>query len=54
MLGELEIRRARAAAEQTMGAKFTIKTFHDQVLEDGGVPLTFLSAKIKGWADANK
>ncbi len=54
MLGELEIRRARAAAEQTMGAKFNIKTFHDQVLEDGGVPLTFLSAKIKGWADANK
>ena len=54
MLGELEIRRARASAEQTMGAKFNIKTFHDQVLEDGGVPLTFLSAKIKGWADANK
>jgi uncharacterized protein (DUF885 family) len=54
MLGELEIRRARAAAEQTMGAKFNIKTFHDQVLEDGGVPLTFLSAKIKGWADASK
>jgi uncharacterized protein (DUF885 family) len=54
MLGELEIRRARAAAEQTMGAKFNIKAFHDQVLEDGGVPLTFLAAKIKGWADANK
>jgi uncharacterized protein (DUF885 family) len=54
MLGELEIRRARDAAQQTMGAKFDIKAFHDQVLEDGGVPLTFLSAKIKAWADANK
>ena len=54
MLGELEIRRARAAAQQTMGPKFDIKAFHDQVLEDGGVPLTFLSAKIKAWAEANK
>jgi uncharacterized protein (DUF885 family) len=54
MLGELEIRRARGAAEQTMGTKFEIKAFHDQVLQDGGVPLTFLSAKIKGWAEANK
>ena len=54
MLGELEIRRARDEAQQTMGAKFDIKAFHDQVLEDGGVPLTFLSAKIKAWADANK
>jgi uncharacterized protein (DUF885 family) len=50
MLGMLEIRKARQAAEQTMGARFDIKAFHDRVLEDGGVPLTFLSAKIKAWA----
>jgi uncharacterized protein (DUF885 family) len=50
MLGELEIRKARDAAKQTMGGKFDIKAFHDRVLEDGGVPLTFLSAKINAWA----
>src|SRR3989475_6792919 len=38
-LGRLEIRRLRALAEQTLGAKFDIKTFHDRVLGDGAVPL---------------
>jgi uncharacterized protein (DUF885 family) len=52
MLGMLEIRKARSEAEQTMGAKFDIKAFHDRVLEDGGVPLTFLTAKVKRWAAA--
>jgi uncharacterized protein (DUF885 family) len=50
MLGELEIRKARADAERVMGAKFDIKAFHDRVLEDGAVPVTFLSAKIRKWA----
>jgi uncharacterized protein (DUF885 family) len=50
MLGMLEIRDARAEAQQEMGAKFDIKAFHDRVLEDGAVPITFLSSKIKSWA----
>jgi uncharacterized protein (DUF885 family) len=53
MLGMLEIRKARDDAERTMGATFDIKAFHDRVLEDGGVPLTFLSAKIKRWAGSS-
>ena len=54
MLGMLEIRKARDEAEKTMGAKFDIKAFHDRVLEDGGVPLTFLTAKVKSWAEASR
>lgn len=54
MLGNLAIRKARDDAQQTMGATFDIKAFHDRVLEDGGVPLTFLTAKIKSWAAAAK
>ena len=50
MLGMLEIRSARGQAEQVMGARFDIKAFHDRVLEDGAVPITFLSSKIKSWA----
>jgi len=50
MLGMLEIRDAREEAQQAMGAKFDIKAFHDRVLEDGAVPITFLSAKIRSWA----
>src|SRR5580693_3516677 len=50
MLGMIEIRKARDAAEKTMGARFDIKAFHDRVLEDGAVPLTFLKEKIERWS----
>lgn len=50
MLGALEIQRAREAASDTMGDAFDLKGFHDRVLEDGSVPLSFLSAKIRRWA----
>jgi len=50
MLGELEIRAARDDAEKRMGSRFDIKAFHDRVLEDGSVPLTFLRDKIGEWA----
>jgi uncharacterized protein (DUF885 family) len=52
MLGAIEIRNARDAAQQTMGARFNIKAFHDRVLEDGAVPLTFLKQKIAAWSQS--
>ncbi len=52
MLGAIEIRKARDAAQQTMGARFDIKAFHDRVLEDGAVPLTFLKQKIATWSQS--
>ncbi len=45
----VEIRAARDDAEKAMGAAFDVKAFHDRALEDGGVPLTFLRGKIRGW-----
>jgi uncharacterized protein (DUF885 family) len=50
MLGMIEIRKARDEAERQMGSRFDIKAFHDRVLEDGSVPLTFLTGKIRRWA----
>jgi uncharacterized protein (DUF885 family) len=52
MLGMLEIRAARDEAEKQMGRGFDIRAFHDRVLEDGSLPLTFLRDKIKAWASA--
>jgi uncharacterized protein (DUF885 family) len=52
MLGQLQIRKARDEAQQAMGARFAIKAFHDRVLEDGAVPLTFLTNKIRAWAQS--
>jgi uncharacterized protein (DUF885 family) len=50
MLGRLEISQARAEAQQTMGQRFNLKAFHDRVLEDGAIPVSFLHAKIRKWA----
>jgi uncharacterized protein (DUF885 family) len=52
MLGAIEIRAARDAAQQSMGSRFDIKSFHDRVLEDGAVPLTFLKQKIAAWSQS--
>ncbi len=54
MLGMLQIRRMRDEAQKTMGAAFDIKAFHDRVLEDGAVPLTFLDEKMARWRGAAK
>jgi uncharacterized protein (DUF885 family) len=53
MLGMLEIQRLRAEAEEKLGPRFDIKAFHDRVLEDGGVPLIYLTQKIRGWISAS-
>ena len=47
MLGKLEISKARAEAQQAMGSKFDIRQFHDRVLEDGAIPVSFLHEKIR-------
>ncbi len=52
MIGKLEISDARAEAQAAMGDRFDIKAFHDRVLEDGGVPISYLREKITAWAGA--
>jgi uncharacterized protein (DUF885 family) len=49
MLGAIEVRAARDAARQRLGPRFDIKQFHDRVLEDGAVPVSFLKGKIQMW-----
>ena len=48
-VGQLKIRALRAKAEQTLGTKFDIRTFHRIVLENGCLPLTVLEGKIDRW-----
>jgi uncharacterized protein (DUF885 family) len=50
MLGKLEISKARDEVQQRMGQRFDLKAFHDQVLEDGAIPVSFLHEKIRAWA----
>ncbi|MGI8618057.1 MAG: DUF885 domain-containing protein [Gemmatimonadaceae bacterium] len=54
MLGNLEIRRLRDQARLQLGSRFSIKDFHDRVLEDGNITLPMLRQKIEGWIASNR
>ena len=45
-VGELKILELRARAEADLGDDFDIRTFHDAVLSNGGIPLDILEAQI--------
>ncbi len=51
-MGELKIQALRLRAQQVLGAKFDIRDFHSQILEDGALPLDILEAKVKAWIEA--
>ncbi len=47
--GELLIRELRAEGEETLGADFDLAGFHDRILDEGGVPLAYMEAKMRDW-----
>jgi uncharacterized protein (DUF885 family) len=49
MLGQRAIQDARRAASQQLGAAFDLRTFHDQVIGHGSVPIPILQREIVGW-----
>lgn len=50
--GALEIQRLREEAAATLGKDFDLRSFHDEVLVDGIVPLEVLGGKISRWTAA--
>ena len=48
-LGQLKMRELRARAEQKLGKRFDIRTFHDEILAGGSLPLDLLDARINRW-----
>jgi len=51
-VGELAIRRMRAAAEAALGARFDVRAFHEVLLGDGPLPLDILERRCERWAAA--
>jgi len=49
MIGKLKIMDLRDKTRTTLGDKFDIRGFHDEVLKDGPVPLSLLESKIDAW-----
>jgi len=53
-MGELKIKELRARSAAALGAKFDVREFHKQVLEDGALPLDVLDAKIERWIQVSR
>jgi uncharacterized protein (DUF885 family) len=53
-IGQLKILELRQKAERELGAQFTIKGFHDEILKDGALPLFVLETKINEWIARQK
>lgn len=45
-MGQLKIVELRKKAEQQLGPKFDVRTFHDVVLQNGALPLELLEAQV--------
>jgi uncharacterized protein (DUF885 family) len=53
-LGQLEILKLRQLAKDALGERFDIRAFHDEVLDDGALPLNVLDAQETDWVNTQK
>lgn len=53
-LGQLKFRELRERAKTELGPKFDIRTFHDEMLNGGVLPLDLLEARTNAWIAAQK
>jgi uncharacterized protein (DUF885 family) len=53
-LGQLKIIELRERAKKELGAKFDIRTFHDEILSGGSLPLDMLDARTTQWITVQK
>ena len=49
-----KIRQLRTDAEKALGANFDLRTFHDEVLKNGALPMSVLETHLKGWGAKRK
>ncbi len=53
-IGQLEILKLRQYAKDQLGAKFDLRSFHDEVLSGGALPMDVLSTRIHEWTAQQK
>jgi uncharacterized protein (DUF885 family) len=53
-LGQLKFRELRDRAQKELGPKFDIRTFHDEMLDGGTLPLDLLEARTNKWIAQQK
>jgi uncharacterized protein (DUF885 family) len=50
-IGELKIQELREHAQRRLGSTFDVRSFHDQVLLRGAMPLDVLEQRIHDWVE---
>ena len=50
-VGELKIRELRTYAEERLGDRFDLRSFHDYLLGESYLPLTMLQERMSAWVD---
>jgi uncharacterized protein (DUF885 family) len=53
-IGQLKLLELRERARQSLGSKFDIRAFHDEVLDSGALPLDVLETRINAWIATEK
>src|SRR5215469_16817994 len=53
-LGQLEILKLRQLAKDALGERFDIRAFHDEVLDEGALPLNVLDGQVTDWVNTQK
>ncbi len=53
-LGQLKFRELRERAQRELGAKFDIRSFHDEMLNGGTLPLDLLDSRTDKWIAEQK
>jgi len=53
-LGQLKFRELRSRAQKELGSKFDIRSFHDEMLNGGVLPLDLLDSRTNSWIRAQK
>ena len=48
-VGQLKILALRERARQSLGTRFDLRAFHDQVIDSGALPLDVLEARVDAW-----
>jgi uncharacterized protein (DUF885 family) len=53
-MGQLKLLELRAKAQQALGPKFDYRSFHDEVLDSGAMPLDLLDERVTSWIAQQK
>jgi uncharacterized protein (DUF885 family) len=53
-IGELNFQQLRREATQQLGPRFDIRTFHDELLNAGALPIDLLDTRVRAWIAAQQ